>query len=73
MPGEVWGVNPETGKFRWYTAISPSGNVCPAVVAGDGVAYITGGYPAKASIAIKAGGGGDVSTTNVAWQARTGS
>ena len=73
MPGEVWGVNPETGKLRWYTAISPSGNVCPAVVAGDGVAYITGGFQTKGSIAIKAGGSGDVSTTNVAWQARTGS
>lgn len=73
MPGEVWGMNPETGKLRWLSAINPSGNVCPAVVPGDGVAYLTGGFQTKGSLAVKAGGSGDVSKTNLLWTARTSS
>lgn len=67
MPNEVWGLDPETGKSRWLTAIDPNGNICPAVVAGDGVAYVTGGYGTKGSLAIKVGGSGDVAKTNVLW------
>jgi outer membrane protein assembly factor BamB len=67
MPGEVWGLNPATGGLRWLAGIEPSGNVCPSVVAGDGVAYVTGGYGAKGSVAVKVGGSGDVSRTHVLW------
>ncbi len=73
MPGEVWAVSPETGKLRWFTAINPSGNVCPAVVGADGIAYITGGFQTKGSLAVKAGGTGDVSKTNLLWSVRTSS
>lgn len=71
MPGEVWGLNPETGALRWLTSVSANGNVCPAVVPGDGVAYVTGGFPAQWSAAVKAGGSGDVTKTHVAWSNRT--
>ena len=67
MPSEVWGLDPETGKQRWRTAIDPDGNICPGVVAGDGVAYVTGGYGTKGSLAVKVGGSGDVSKTNLLW------
>ena len=67
MPNEVWGLNPDTGKMRWLTAIDPDGNICPAVVAGDGVAYVTGGYGTKGSLAVKVGGSGNVTKTNVLW------
>ena len=73
MPGEVWGLNPETGKLRWLTAINPSGNVCPTVIPGDGVAYVTGGFQTKGSVAVKTGGSGDVSKTNILWSIRTSS
>jgi len=53
MPNEVWGINPETGKVFWYASITPSGNVCPAVVPGDGVAFVTGGFQAKGTLAVK--------------------
>ena len=65
MPGEVWGLEPATGKSRWKTTIKPSGNICPAVIAGDGVAFITGGYETKASVALKVGG--DASKANILW------
>jgi outer membrane protein assembly factor BamB len=73
MPGEVWGMNPETGKMRWLATINPSGNVCPAVVPGAGVAYVTGGFTTKGTVAVKAGGSGDVSKTNLLWTARSSS
>ncbi|MBY0458010.1 MAG: PQQ-like beta-propeller repeat protein, partial [Gemmataceae bacterium] len=73
MPGEVWGVNPDSGKLRWLASINPSGNVCPGVVPGDGIAYVTGGFTTKGTIAVKAGGSGDVTKTNLAWAVKTSS
>ena len=70
MPEEVWGMNPETGKLRWTATIAATGNVCPAVVPGEGIAYVTGGFQAKGTSAIKAGGKGDVTQSNVPWTAR---
>lgn len=60
MPTTVWGLDPDTGKSRWTAAIRPDGNISPAVVAGNGVAYVYGGYTTNGSAAIKAGGSGDV-------------
>jgi outer membrane protein assembly factor BamB len=73
MPSEVWGLNPDTGKLRWLAAINPGGNVCPTVVPGKGVAYITGGFQTKGTQAVKAGGSGDVSKTNILWSIRMSS
>ena len=67
MPGEVWGLNPDTGKLIWLANIKPNGNVCPAVNPGDGMAYVTGGFQTKGSLAVKTGGSGDVTATNLAW------
>src|SRR5947209_5928474 len=73
MPGEVWGLNPETGKLLWFATVKPSGNICPAVVAGDGVAYVTGGFPAKGTVALKVGGSGVVREKNTLWSINKGS
>jgi outer membrane protein assembly factor BamB len=73
MPGEAWGLNPDTGKLLWYSTIKPDGNICPAVIPGDGVAYITGGFTTRGSVAIKVGGKSDVTATNIAWASRTSS
>ena len=67
MPGEVWGINPDTGKLLWYAGIKPNGNVCPGVMGADGVAYITGGFQTKGTVALKVGGSGDVSEKNTLW------
>src|SRR5262249_36977451 len=45
--------------------------ICPSVVAHDGIVYIIGG--GHTSLAIKAGGRGDVSATHVLWREKKGS
>jgi outer membrane protein assembly factor BamB len=67
VPGELWGLNPDTGKLRWFAQTGITGNVSPSVVAAEGVVYATGGYPRQGTIAVRAGGKGDVTQTNVLW------
>ena len=66
MPGEVWGLDPDTGKLRWHADHTSEGNVSPSVVPGDGVAYLTGGFTGKATTAVKLGG-------EIVWTARPSS
>ena len=73
VPGELWGLNPATGKLRWYAQTGITGNVSPSVVAADGVVYATGGYPSQDTIAVRAGGKGDVTQTNVLWSSQSAS
>lgn len=67
MPGEIWGVNPDTGKLTWLSTMNPNGNICPGVLGKDGVAYVTGGFQVKGTVALKVGGTGDVSEKNQLW------
>ena len=73
VPGEMWGLNPDTGKLRWFAQTGITGNVSPSVVAADGVVYATGGYPRQGTIAVRAGGKGDVTQTNVLWSSQSAS
>ena len=73
VPGELWGLNPLTGKTRWFAQTGITGNVSPSVVAAAGVVYVTGGFPAQGSIAVRAGGKGDVTKTHVLWSSETAS
>jgi hypothetical protein len=84
LPGKIVGYDPQTGKSLWncqgiggggggfggrggsYTASTP--------VAKDGIVYVIGGggpLPAT-SLAVKAGGTGDVTKTHVVWKQRAG-
>ncbi len=67
VPGEVWGLNPDTGKLRWFAQTEIAGNVSPSVVTADGIVYATGGYPRQGTAAVRAGGKGDVTQTNLLW------
>lgn len=67
LPGELWGLNPDTGKLRWFVETGLTGNVAPSVVAGDGVVYVCGGFPRLGAIAVRAGGKGDVTRTHILW------
>lgn len=71
VPGEIWGLNPRTGKMRWYCA-SPAGNsFCSSAVAKDGIVYaVESGPGGGGGIAVRAGGSGDVSDTHVVWSGR---
>lgn len=52
-PGELWGLNPETGKLRWYAETGLNGNVSPdAVFAGD-LICVFGGYPSTGRVGLK--------------------
>jgi len=70
---EIWGLNPETGKLRWYATHGLPGNVSPALIQDGDVVYLFGGYPQQGSAAIKLGGSGDVTATNVLWQSSSSS
>ena len=68
MKNKVLGIDPATGKELWHCA-GVRDYVCPAVVARDGVVYISGGRTPY-TVAIRAGGRGDVTDTRVVWEAR---
>jgi outer membrane protein assembly factor BamB len=67
---KVVGIDPDTGKELWQ-AEGVHRYVCPSVVAHDGVVYAIGG--GSTSLAVKAGGKGDVSKTHVVWRLNKGS
>jgi outer membrane protein assembly factor BamB len=64
------GLNPDTGKELWH-AEGVHRYVCPSVVAHDGIVYAIGG--GHTSLAVRAGGRGDVSKTHVVWRKNKGS
>ncbi len=68
VPGEVWGLNPASGKLRWFAESGLTGNVSPSpVLAGDSVIAF-GGFPRTGSYAVRGGGKGDVTTANSLWE-----
>lgn len=73
VAGEVWGLNPDNGKLRWYCSSPAQSTVCPAVIAEGDVAYVFGGNRGAGSVAVKAGGKDDVTATNVLWEGRASS
>lgn len=65
-PYEIWGINPATGKLKWYCNAMETDQFNSSAVVADGVIYAFEGR-GGGSIAIKAGGKGDVTGTNVVW------
>lgn len=70
--GKLRAFDPKTGEELWNCRSIRAAELCPSVVAHDGVVYVIGA-PNGQAIAVKAGGKGDVSETNVVWQAAKGS
>jgi outer membrane protein assembly factor BamB len=66
----VVGLDPDTGKERWR-AEGVHRYVCPSVVAHDGVVFAIGG--GSTSLAVRAGGQGNVTKTHVLWRVDKGS
>jgi outer membrane protein assembly factor BamB len=69
VPYEIWGFDPETGRFRWYSEAMDTDSFCSSVVAGGGVAYAIEGR-SGGSIAVRAGGADDVTRSHVVWTGR---
>ncbi len=70
---EIWGLNPDTGKMRWYAMHNLPGNISPCLIADKDIVYLFGGYPTQGSAAIKLGGQGDVTATNIVWTSKSSS
>ena len=73
VPGEIWSMNPGTGKLNWYVESPMTGNVTPSVLVDGETIYSFGGYRASGSIAVKAGGKDDVTDSHVIWTNRSSS
>jgi outer membrane protein assembly factor BamB len=73
VPGEIWSLNPKNGKLRWHVDSFQERILCPSPVAGNGVVYAIGGRGQGSAVAVRTGGRGDATQTNVVWTKRTGS
>lgn len=68
-PFEIWGLNPETGKLRWYSEVMDTDSFSSSVVqSGDLFIAIEG--RGGGSVAVKGGGKGDVTESNRLWLGR---
>lgn len=73
VPGEVWGLNPDTGKLKWFAEHSLTGNISPSVVADGESLFVFGGFRAAGSLSVRAGGAGDVTRSHAGWTGRNSS
>jgi hypothetical protein len=71
MVERILGLDPGTGKELWRCE-GIRYYMCPSAVAHDGVLYISGGRE-RTTMAIRAGGRGDVTKTHLLWKVKKGS
>ncbi|WDQ16411.1 outer membrane protein assembly factor BamB family protein [Rhodopirellula sp. P2] len=66
VAGEVWGINPDNGKLRWYALAGESDQASTSAIVDEEVVIIVGSR-GSGSMAVRAGGQGDVTDSHVAW------
>lgn len=67
VAGELWGMDPATGKLKWFAKATEARQSYTSVVTeGKRVFAMTG--RGGGSIAVDAGGSGDVSESNTVWE-----
>ena len=71
--GKVFAYEPTSGKQLWSCDTNITWYMVPCPVAADGVVYILGGRSGIASLAVRAGGRGDVTKTHRLWTSTRGS
>jgi outer membrane protein assembly factor BamB len=69
--GKLRAFNPKDGTELWSCDSIKAAELCPSVVAHDGVVFVLGG--GGKALAVRAGGKGDVTATNIVWQVQKGS
>jgi outer membrane protein assembly factor BamB len=72
MNGRVRALDPATGTELWRCEGIKAAELCPSIVAHKGVVYLLG-HPAGQAMAVRAGGRGDVTSTNILWRLNKGS
>ena len=70
VPNKVFGVNPEDGRQIWHCRTTLENEVNAAIIVENDIAYIYGGYQGVGSLAVRAGGTGDVTDSHILWQTR---
>lgn len=69
VPFKIHGFDPDTGVPRWQCEGLSSDSMCASVIAHDGVVYaVETGPRGGGTMAVRAGGEGDVSKTHVVWR-----
>ncbi len=71
--GKILAFAPESGKPLWSCRTDISWYMAPSLIARDGVIYCLGGRSGIASLAVRAGGSGDVTQTHRLWTTHEGS
>ena len=71
VPFKIWGFNPDDGKLRWQCEGLSSDSICSSAIAHDGVVYaVETGPRGGGTMAVRAGGDGDVTKTRVLWRGK---
>jgi len=69
VPFKIWGFNPDDGKLRWQCEGLSSDSMCASAIAhGDVVYALETGPRGGGTMAVRAGGEGDVTKTHVLWR-----
>lgn len=71
--GKLRAFDPATGRELWSCRGIRGAELCPSVVVRDGIVYLIGIPGTGAAMAVRAGGSGDVSGTNILWELKSGS
>ena len=66
---EMWGLSPDNGKLRWFADATGAQHAYTSVITDKNRVYAFTGR-GGGSIAIDAGGSGDISETNTVWTGR---
>lgn len=67
VPEKVFGVDPDTGRQKWYAKTTLMNEVNASIIVENDIAWIYGGYQGVGSLAVRAGGEGDVTESHVLW------
>ncbi len=70
--GEVMAFAPMTGESLWTCKTDITWYMVPTAVAAEGVVYVLGGRSGVASLAVRAGGSGDVTGSHRLWTSTSG-
>lgn len=70
--GNIFAYDPATGKELWRCGWGEGYSVVPRPVFGHGLLFASSGYDQPVLYAVRPGGRGDVTETNVVWTAKKG-
>ncbi len=71
VPAKIWGLDPQTGKERWQCDGLHSASMTSSALTRDGIVYLLEFSPeGGGTMAVKAGGEGDVTNSAVLWRGK---